>query len=178
MIEQLKNILNENNNKRICILGTSCTGKTTLIEQTGIGKDMDEEIFPLLTQEEEEYVCRTPWTKEIFPLLTQEEEEYVCRTPWTKEIGNYMDNLVKSKLKIEPGIPLLGTVLLDCDLIVYLHINDELLKMRTEKRNVDFINAKNMQKAIEEDINNSNIKTITIEVSDEYENTTNKHRVY
>ncbi len=157
MIEQLKNILNENNNKRICILGTSCTGKTTLIEQTGIGKDMDEEIFPL---------------------LTQEEEEYVCRTPWTKEIGNYMDNLVKSKLKIEPGIPLLGTVLLDCDLIVYLHINDELLKMRTEKRNVDFINAKNMQKAIEEDINNSNIKTITIEVSDEYENTTNKHRVY
>lgn len=157
MIEQLKNILNENNNKRICILGTSCTGKTTLIEQTGIGKDMDEEIFPL---------------------LTQEEEEYVCKTPWTEEIGEYMNNLVRTKLKIEPGIPLFGTVLLDCDLIIYLHINDELLKMRTEKRNVDFINAKNMQKSIEEEIKNSNIKAITIEVSDEYENTTNKHRVY
>lgn len=157
MIEQLENILEENKNKRICILGTSCTGKTTLIEQTGIGKDMDEEIFPL---------------------LTKEEEEYVCRTPWTEEIGEYMNNLVKTKLKIEPGIPLFGTVLLDCDLIIYLHINDELLKMRTEKRNVDFINAKNMQKSIEEEIKNSNIKTITIEVSDEYENTTNKHRVY
>lgn len=154
MIEQLENILEENKNKRICILGTSCTGKTTLIEQTGIGKDMDEEIFPL---------------------LTKEEEEYVCRTPWTKEIGNYMDNLVKSKLKIEPGIPLLGTVLLDCDLIVYLHINDELLKERTEKRNVDFINAKNMQESIEEEIKNSNIKTITIEVNNEYE-ITNKSR--
>ena len=148
MIEQLENILEENNDKRICILGTSCTGKTTLIEQTGMGKDMDEEIFPL---------------------LTKEEEEYVCRTPWTKEIGNYMDNLVKTKLKIEPGTPLFGTVLLDCDLIVYLHINDELLKDRTEKRNVDFINAKNMQKSIEEEIKNSNIKTITIEVNNEYE---------
>jgi hypothetical protein len=148
MIEQLENILEENKDKRICILGTSCTGKTTLIEQTGIGKDMDEEIFPL---------------------LTQEEEEYVCRTPWTKEIGNYMDNLVKTKLKIEPGIPLFGTVLLDCDLIVYLHINDELLKERTEKRNVDFMNAKNMQQSIEEEIKNSNIKTITIEVNNEYE---------
>ena len=157
MIEELQRILEENKDKRICILGTSCTGKTTLIEHTGMGKDMDEEIFPL---------------------LTKEEEEYVCRTPWTKEIGNYMDNLVKTKLKIEPGIPLFGTVLLDCDLIVYLHINDELLKMRTDKRNVDFMNAKNMQQSIEKEIKNSNIKTITIEVSDEYENTTNKHRIY
>ena len=148
MIEELQRILEENKDKRICILGTSCTGKTTLIEQTGIGKDMDEEIFPL---------------------LTKEEEEYVCRTPWTKEIGNYMDNLVKTKLKIEPGIPLFGTVLLDCDLIVYLHINDELLKERTEKRNVDFMNAKNMQQSIEEEIKNSNIETITLEVNNEYE---------
>ena len=52
MIEQLENILEENKDKRICILGTSCTGKTTLIEYTGMGKDMDEEIFPLLTKEE------------------------------------------------------------------------------------------------------------------------------
>ena len=148
MIEELQRILEENKDKRICILGTSCTGKTTLIEQTGMGKDMDEEIFPL---------------------LTKEEEEYVCRTPWTKEIGNYMDNLVKTKLKIEPGIPLFGTVLLDCDLIVYLHINDELLKERTEKRNVDFMNAKNMQQSIEEEIKKSNIETITIEVNNEYE---------
>ena len=148
MIEELQRILEENKDKRICILGTSCTGKTTLIEQTGMGKDMDEEIFPL---------------------LTKEEEEYVCRTPWTKEIGNYMDNLVKTKLKIEPGIPLFGTVLLDCDLIVYLHINDELLKERTEKRNVDFMNAKNMQQSIEEEIKKSNIETITLEVNNEYE---------
>lgn len=123
-IEQLIEIFEENRDKRICVLGTTCTGKTTLIKGTNIGLDMDEEIFPL---------------------LTQEETEYVCRTPWTQEIGNKMDELVRTKLSIKQGTPMFGTVLLDCDLIVYLHINDDLLLERTKLRNTDFSNAKNMQ---------------------------------
>ena len=105
--------------------------------------------------------------KEIFPLLTQEETDYVCQTPWTEEIGNKMDELVRTKLKIQPGTPLFGTVLLDCDLIIYLHINDELLQERTRLRNTDFNNAKNMQKKIEEEIKKSNIPTIIIETQNE-----------
>ena len=142
-VEELVQIFNDNKDKRICVLGTTCTGKTTLINATNIGLDMD---------------------KEIFPLLTEEETEYVCRTPWTEEIGNKMNELVRTKLSIKPGTPMFGTVLLDCDLIVYLHINDELLFERTKLRNVDFNNAKNMQQSIEEEIRNSNIPTITIEV--------------
>ena len=122
-LEELKQVFNDNKDKRICVLGTTCTGKTTLIEKSNFGVDMDEEIFPL---------------------LTSEETEYVCRTPWTEEIGNKMDELVRTKLKIKPGIPMFGTVLLDCDLIVYLHISDELLFERTNSRNVNFNNAKNM----------------------------------
>ena len=146
MIEQLKTIFEQNKDKRICVLGTTCTGKTTLINKTNIGLDMDEEIFPL---------------------LTKEETDYVCQTPWTEEIGNKMDELVRTKLKIQPGTPMFGTVLLDCDLIIYLHINDELLQERTRLRNADFNNAKNMQKKIEEEIKKSNIETITIEVRNE-----------
>ena len=130
-IEQLIEIFEENRDKRICVLGTTCTGKTTLIKGTNIGLDMDEEIFPL---------------------LTEEETEYVCRTPWTQEIGNKMDELVRTKLSIKQGTPMFGTVLLDCDLIVYLHINDDLLLERTKLRNTDFSNAKNMQQKIEETI--------------------------
>lgn len=148
MLEQLKEIINENINKRICILGTTCTGKTTIIKELNIGKDMDEEIFPL---------------------LTKEETEYVCQTPWTEEIGNKMDYLVKTKLKITPGTPMFGTVLIDCDLIIYLHINDELLQERTKLRNTDFNNAKNMQKKIEEEIKKSNIPTIYFEIQKEKE---------
>lgn len=146
MIEQLKTIFEQNKDKRICVLGTTCTGKTTLINKTNIGLDMDEEIFPL---------------------LTQEETDYVCQTPWTEEIGNKMDELVRTKLKIKPGTPMFGTVLLDCDLIIYLHINDNLLQERTRLRNTDFNNAKNMQKKIEEEIKKSNIPTIIIEAQNE-----------
>lgn len=145
-IEQLIEIFEENRDKRICVLGTTCTGKTTLIKGTNIGLDMDEEIFPL---------------------LTQEETEYVCRTPWTQEIGNKMDELVRTKLSIKQGTPMFGTVLLDCDLIVYLHINDDLLLKRTKLRNTDFSNAKNMQQKIEEEIKKSNIPTMYVEVQNE-----------
>ena len=147
-IEELAQIFNENKDKRICVLGTTCTGKTTLINATNMGLDMD---------------------KEIFPLLTEEETKYVCRTPWTEEIGDKMGELVRTKLSIKPGIPMFGTVLLDCDLIVYLHIDDELLFERTRLRNVDFNNAKNMQRSIEEEIRKSNIPTITIEVKQQRE---------
>ena len=145
-IEQLIEIFKENRDKRICVLGTTCTGKTTLIKGTNIGLDMDEEIFPL---------------------LTEEETEYVCRTPWTQEIGNRMDELVRTKLSIKQGTPMFGTVLLDCDLIVYLHINDDLLLERTKLRNTDFSNAKNMQQKIEEEIKKSNIPIIYVEVQNE-----------
>ncbi len=103
-IEQLKEIFNNNTDKRILVIGTTCTGKSTLIKNLGIGLDMDKVIFPLLTKEESDYVCQTPWT------------------------------------------------------------NDELLKKRTTLRNVDFTNAKNMQTEIEEEIKNSNIKVIALEV--------------
>ena len=145
-LEELKQVFNDNKDKRICVLGTTCTGKTTLINATNMGVDMD---------------------KKIFPLLTQEETEYVCQTPWTEEIGNKMDELVRTKLHIKPGTPMFGTVLLDCDLIIYLHINDRLLLERTKSRNVDFNNAKNMQLKIEEEIKKSNIPTIYIEVQNE-----------
>lgn len=145
-IDELKEIFSNNHDKRICVLGTTCTGKTTLINESNIGADMDEEIFPL---------------------LTKEETDYVCSTPWTEEIGNKMDELVRTKLSIKPGTPMFGTVLLDCDLIIYLHISDELLLERTKLRNTDFENAKNMQTKIEKEIKNSNIPTIYIEVQNE-----------
>lgn len=144
-IEEIKEIFNNNKDKRILVIGTTCIGKSTLIKKLGVGLDMD---------------------KEIFPLLTKEEADFVCQTPWTKEIGEKMDYFVRTKLKINPGLPLFGTVLVDCDLIVYLHINDELLKKRTDLRNVDFTNAKNMQIKIEEEIKDSNKKVVILEITE------------
>lgn len=143
MIEELKSIFNNNKDKRICVIGTTCTGKSTIINELNIGCDMDDEIFPL---------------------LSEEEKDYVMTDPWTEEIGKYMDNLVRSRLKIIPGVPMFGTVLLDCDLVVYLHINDDLLKERCIKRNVSFSNAISMQKKIEEELDSSSYQVIKVEV--------------
>ncbi len=142
--ETLRHIFEMNRDKRICVLGTSCTGKSYLLEHEGIdGLDMD---------------------KEIFPKLSKEEEDYVNQVPWTPEIGKKMDELVRTKLSIEAGKPMFGTVLLDCDLIVYLHIDDELLKERATQRGANFTDVKNMQNQIEKQINESGIRTIVLDV--------------
>ena len=98
----------------------------------------------------------------VFPKLTKEERDYVCQHPWTPEIGEKMVGLVKEKVKIEPGKPVFGTVVLDSDLIVYLRISDELLKERTALRGANYEDAKNMQRQIEEEIKQSNIPTIEL----------------
>lgn len=48
----LENIFNENKNKRIVVIGTTCSGKSTIVKKLAYARDMDKEIFPLLSKEE------------------------------------------------------------------------------------------------------------------------------
>ena len=142
-LEELKQVLEENKDKRICLLGTTCVGKTTLLDSLSDCLDMD---------------------KLIFPLLTPEEKDYVCQEPWTEEIGNYMNKLVRDKIKIEQGKPVFGTVVIDSDLIIFLEIDEELLKERTKLRNVSFSNAKSMSDKILTEIEDSEIPILKVKV--------------
>ncbi len=143
VVKQLEEIFEKNKDKRILVIGTTCTGKTTFVEKIKNVNDMD---------------------KLIFPLLSKEEEKYVCSHPWTKDIGKTMTRLTKERIEIKKGVPLFGTVLLDCDLIIYLKITDKLLKERCSMRKADFKNAKNMQKMILEEIEESHIPYIKIKI--------------
>ncbi len=140
---RLQAIFDSNQDKRIVVVGTTCTGKSTFLKTIKNAVDMDEEVFPQLTP------------KEI---------RFVNQIPWTAEIGQTMNRLVKEKVKIKPGKPVFGTVVLDSDLIIYLKINDDLLRQRTISRNAQFEDAKNMQKQIEEEIKKSRTPFIEIEV--------------
>lgn len=51
LIDGLDKIFEENKDKRICVVATSCAGKSTLLKFFEDAKDMDEELFPLLTKE-------------------------------------------------------------------------------------------------------------------------------
>ena len=130
-INDLKKVLEQNSDKRVCVVGTSCTGKSTYLKYAKNGLDMDEIIFPL---------------------LTEQEKEYVCQTPWTEEIGQTMNRLVRERIKIQPGQPVFGTVIIDCDLVVYLNISDDLLRKRIQSRGVNYSDVKMMKDNIEQEL--------------------------
>lgn len=132
-INALTAIFEKHKNDRICILGTTCCGKSTLQEQIPETVDMDEVLWPQ---------------------LTKDEEAFICQNPWTKEIGDFTRKLVKERVTITAGQPLFSLILLDSEVIVYLDLSDELLAKHCEKRGSVFQDAKNVKNAIEESWNN------------------------
>lgn len=132
-INTLEAIFEKHKEERVCVIGTTCCGKSTLLKKIPNCVDMDEALWPL---------------------LTKEESDFVCQKPWTKEIGDFFDKLIYEKVRITKGMPMFGTVILDCDAVVYLDIADDLLEAHCKKRNADFTDAKNMKASIENDWNN------------------------
>jgi hypothetical protein len=141
--EELRELLALHQDKRVVVVGTTCSGKTTLLSGIPNAADMDALLFPQ---------------------LTVAEAAYVCQTPWTADIGKAMDRLAKQRIQVKPGTPVFGTVVLDCDLIVFLHISDELLQERCAARKVSFTDAKNMQLKIKQAIEISELATVDFAV--------------
>jgi len=133
-INTLKAIFEKHRNERVCVLGTICAGKSTLLKQlSGYNcLDMDDELWPS---------------------LTQEETAFLNQTPWTEEMGDEIDRLAYKYLMVKPGYPLFTTVILDCEAVVYLDISDRLLMAHCEKRGESFTDAKSIKEAIESDWN-------------------------
>lgn len=129
---ELEKIFDRYHEHRICVLGTTCCGKSTLQSQFNEAVDMDEELWPT---------------------LSKEEESYICQKPWTSDIGNFTSKLVRERVVIKPGHPLFSLILLECDVIIYLGISDELLYKHCQLRNASFEDAKNVKYAIESIIN-------------------------
>lgn len=77
-----------------------------------------------------------------------------------------MDRLVRERVKIQAGQPVFGTVIIDCDLIVYLNISDELLRKRATSRGVNYSDAKNMKDNIERDLEKTKIPVISVAVKE------------
>lgn len=115
-VERLKLIFEENKGKRICVVGPSCVGKSTLLKYLSEAVDMDDLLFG---SEE----------RGIKPLLSQEEIDYVC-SPWTPEIGNFMSQKARELIKIDPRHPVFGTIVFLSDIIVEITLPDDLLRER------------------------------------------------
>ncbi|MEK6928517.1 MAG: hypothetical protein AABW65_01005 [Nanoarchaeota archaeon] len=137
--KKMEYLLEMYNYERVCVVGTTCIGKSNLVSLIKDTYDMDNLVFPL---------------------LSHDEEKRVCQTPWTKEIGDTMTRLSRERIKIEAGKPVFGTVVLDSDLIIYLQGSEELLRKNTSLRNKSYEDADSMQKSIGREVLKSGIPHI------------------
>lgn len=144
--EDLREITEKNSDKRILILGTTCSGKSRVIENNPDYVDMDEVLYPL---------------------LTEEEKGYVCSLPWTDAIGKRMNELTRERVRISPGRPLFGTVLLDCDMLLLMVPGHGLLKKRCALRGADFYDSVNMHHSIVRDTAISGAQKTEIKIIDD-----------
>ena len=131
-INTLEAIFEKHKNERICVLATTCVGKTTMVEKMPHWVDVD-----ILLGE-----C-----------MTAEEIAFCSQVPWTEEIGEVYGKIMLERIKVKPGHPLFCSTVIDCEVIVYLDISNELLLRHCKDRNVDFNYAIQMKNEIEKEWN-------------------------
>ncbi len=148
-VEKLKKLFSENIEKRVCVVGASCVGKSTLLQHLPEAVDMDDLLFGNKQ-------------KEVSPLLTPEEIAYVCG-PWTTDVGQFMNRKACELIKIEPGRPVFGTIVFPSDLIIEITVPDDISRERVRKRNSNEDNVFNMKNQIESEVEKSGIERIVTE---------------
>lgn len=136
--KKIKKILDVNQDKRILILGTYCTGKSVILKNLGYGEDFTK-VFDELLVNEYGYI------NDVY-VSNQDKEE------------------IKKKISVKKGIPMFSTSYLSCDLILFLHINLPLLKLRTVQSNYSFVHAKLLQEKLFREVLHGDIPYKVIEV--------------
>ena len=148
-VEKMKKLFADNIEKRICVVGASCVGKSTLLGYLPEAVDMDDLLFGNKQ-------------KGIVPLLTQKEIDYVCG-PWTPEVGQFMTRKSHELIKTEAGHPVFGTIVFPSDLVVEITVPNNILRERIRRRNTDEKDVFNMKAQIESEIERSGIEKIVVE---------------
>ncbi len=142
-IEELRSALIKNQDKKITVIGTTCVGKSTFLRNIPEGIEIGK----------------------LAPPLTEEEKDFYYHAPLTKENNDKMRELVARRAFVKAGKPAFGTAIANgTELIVYLTIDDKLLKKRVADRKVSFAYAKAMQGFIDDEVKESGLPVITIMV--------------
>jgi len=148
VLKELRKIFAENFNKRICVVGASCVGKSALVRDLPECLDVDEIIWGSLTPD------------------IQEQLRVYEHSPWDDEkakIWNAHANF--HKIKIKPGQPIFAADILDCDLLVYLEIDEETYASRSAKRRKSLEHVLQHKAEVEEAVKRSAIPIIVVDLS-------------
>jgi dephospho-CoA kinase len=146
IIQKLKEIFENNKEKRILVLGTTCSGKTTLLKSFPECLDMDALVWELLPNEIQQELSAPSWTDD----MSKTWREYVIKA--------------KQIIKIEAGHPLFAATSFGSDIIVYLNIDRNTLRERAMKRNIKYETAAENDNRIKEEIRISNLPVIVLDI--------------
>ncbi|MCL2372398.1 MAG: hypothetical protein FWC78_03240 [Defluviitaleaceae bacterium] len=141
-LNMLRVIFEKHRNERVCVVGTICTGKSTLFTQLPEYncEDLDDALWPNLPKEAAAHLNE------------------LNKPPWTAENGSEIHKIISTYGRVKPGRPLFGTTILCCEAVVYLDIPDALLMKHCKKRGDSFDFAKKYKEAIESDWNAHKVK--------------------
>jgi hypothetical protein len=144
-LKKLEQILSQNKDKKITVLGTTCAGKTTLLKDIPNGIEISK----------------------LAPPLTDEEKDFYYNAPLTEENEEKRLDLRPRRAIVKKGQPAFGTgIAKGTELIVYLDIEDKILERRCESRGVVITEAKLMKEFIEKEIEKSKLPLIRLNVVD------------
>ena len=139
-LNTLKAIFEKHKHERICVIGTMCVGKTTIISRLPEYNciDMDDEFWPQMPKEHIEILSQKPITEEIIGTI--------CK-------------LISKKITVKVGCPLFGISILNCEAVVYLDISLNLLKKHCKSRgDTALADALFVKNVIEQDWNSHKSK--------------------
>ena len=165
----LGSILDKYKDKRVVVVGIPGSGKSTLLKHLPEARDMDT-VIPKLSRGEREFVFqnrRDPETGKV------EKLPYDAADPKDQEAlvlsAEVLQTLVEMHLKVEPGHPQFSTLVLPSDVVIYLKIDDELLRERLQQRETDgdrpqqYDYVKEIERLTEQKINEAKAKGIQVE---------------
>ncbi len=136
IVGKLKKIVKENEDKRILILNVLHSEKLKLQRLLGVGEQYDK----------------------VFDNLLIEKFGFIE----TRYIPDAEQEKVEKSITITKGIPLFSNKIIDSDIMIFLYINPQTLRILCSKDNVSYEVALEMQKKIQKELKLLNQKIITI----------------
>ena len=133
--EVLATILDKYKDKRVVVVGVPGSGKSTLLKYLPEALDMDKVLFPKLSEGEKNFALQRKFNleKNKFEKIPYNEKDISDVEALTLS-ADVLQTLAEMHLEIEPGHPQFATLVLPSDVIVYLKIDDELLRERLLSR--------------------------------------------
>ncbi len=118
-INKLKKLLLKNMDKRVLVLSTIGIGLNEIQNKINMGKLYDKVLDDLLI-EKFGYI-------DIHYIPDVEQEK------------------IEQAIKVEKGVPLFSNKIIDCDLIIFLYVNPEMLKVLCSKNDSSYSSSINLQ---------------------------------